>query len=68
MAGSFLSTIAGTVIGSMIAQQFFSHESGFDGGDVDSGHPSGADVNQDAGDYAADDAGGEIDAGDFGDL
>lgn len=27
MAGSFLSTIAGTVIGSMIAQQFFSNKS-----------------------------------------
>ena len=68
MAGSFLSTIAGTVIGSMIAQQFFSNEIGFDAGGVDSEHPSGVDVNQDAGDYAADDASGEMDAGDFGDL
>ena len=68
MAGSFLSTIAGTVIGSMIAQQFFSNEIGFDAGGVDSEHPSGVDVNQDAGDYAADDANGEMDAGDFGDV
>ncbi len=68
MAGSFLSTIAGTVIGSMIAQQFFSNEIGFDAGGVDGEHPSGVDVNQDAGDYAADDASGEMDAGDFGDL
>jgi hypothetical protein len=68
MAGSFLSTIAGTVIGSMIAQQFFSHEIGFDGGGVDSGHPSGVDENQDAGDYGFDDASGEMDADDFGDV
>ena len=68
MAGSFLSTIAGTVIGSMIAQQFFSNEIGFDAGGVDSGHPSGVDVDQDVGDYAADDASGEMDAGDFGDV
>ncbi|OOO01661.1 MAG: hypothetical protein USCGTAYLOR_02122 [Chromatiales bacterium USCg_Taylor] len=68
MAGSFLSTIAGTVIGSMIAQQFFSHEIGFDGGGVDSGHPSGADENQDAGDNGFDDASGEMDADDFGDV
>ncbi len=68
MAGSFLSTIAGTVIGSMIAQQFFSNQIGFDAGGVDSGHPSDVDVNQDAGDYAADDGSGEMDAGDFGDV
>ena len=68
MAGSFMSTIAGTVIGSMIAQQFFSHEIGFDADGVDSGHPSDVDVNQDAGDSAADDASGEMDADDFGDV
>ncbi|MGH8658940.1 MAG: hypothetical protein ACREV4_10845 [Gammaproteobacteria bacterium] len=67
MAGSFLSAIAGTVIGSMIAQQFFSHEIGLDADGVDSGHQSGVDVNQDAGDYVADDA-SEMDAGDFGDV
>ena len=66
MAGGFLSTMAGTVIGSMIAQQFFSHE--IDAGGADDGHPSGEDINQDAGDYAADDASGEMDAGDFGDV
>jgi hypothetical protein len=68
MAGSFLSTIAGTVIGSMIAQQFFSNTIGFDAPGAASGHESGVDANEDTGDYAADDAGGEIDAGDFGDL
>ncbi|MGH8863078.1 MAG: hypothetical protein ACREVZ_00275 [Burkholderiales bacterium] len=66
MAGSFLSTIAGTVIGSMIAQQFISHE--IDAGGADDGHPSSEDVNQDAGDYAADGASGEMDSGDFGDV
>jgi len=68
MAGGFLSTIAGTVIGSMIAQQFLSNEIGSDGGGVDSGQSSDVDVNQDAGDYAADDTSGGMDPGDFGDL
>jgi len=68
MAGSFLSTIAGTVIGSMIAQQFLSHEIGSDGDGVDGGQSSDVDVNQDAGDYAADDASGEMDPGEFGDV
>jgi hypothetical protein len=67
MAGSFLSTIAGTVIGSMIAQQFFSNDIGFDADGVDSEHPSGVDVNQET-PATADDASGEMDAGDFGDL
>ncbi|MGH8613574.1 MAG: hypothetical protein ACREYF_16545 [Gammaproteobacteria bacterium] len=68
MAGSFLSTIAGTVIGSMIAQQFLSNEIGSDADGVDSEQSSDVDVNQDAGDYAADDASGEMDPGDFGDV
>ncbi|MGH8614877.1 MAG: hypothetical protein ACREYF_23340 [Gammaproteobacteria bacterium] len=51
----------------MIAQQFFSHEIGLDGDGVDSGHPSGVDEYQDAGDYVADDA-SEMDADDFGDV
>ncbi|MGH8490895.1 MAG: hypothetical protein ACREXS_19040 [Gammaproteobacteria bacterium] len=67
MAGSFLSTIAGTVIGSMIAQQFLSNGIGFDAGGVDSEQPSGVEVHEDDG-YAADDASGEMDAGDFGDV
>ena len=32
MAGSFLSTMAGVVVGSMIAQQFFNHQDGASGG------------------------------------
>lgn len=72
MAGSFLSTIAGTVIGSMIAQQFLSHEIGSDSSDAEAGdgvaneQPSGVDVHQDADEYVADDASGDMDAGDFG--
>ncbi|MGH8646146.1 MAG: hypothetical protein ACREX4_17475 [Gammaproteobacteria bacterium] len=64
MASSFLSTIADAVIGSMIAQQFLSHEIGPHAG----GQSSGVDANLDAGDYyAADDASDEIDTSDFDD-
>jgi hypothetical protein len=69
MAGSFLSTIAGTVVGSMIAHEFFSHDTGFAGGDIGGGHDQdpGADPGQDEGDLAADDTGG-MDEGGFDDL
>ena len=70
MAGTFFSTMAGAVLGSMIAQQFFSG-AGADAGGF-AGEQSGLDANQDTGenqdtgDYAADDFGGDM--GDFGDV
>jgi hypothetical protein len=57
MAGSFLSTIAGTVIGSMIAREFFSGERTGPGG-LDG--PENADTDQPI------DDGGDFDGGDFG--
>lgn len=66
MAGSFLSSMAGVVVGSMIAQQFLG-DAGFGAGDA--GDQYGADNEQgnDEQEAGADaDAGSEMDAGDFG--
>ena len=66
MATSFLGSIAGVVVGSAIAQSFFG-DSGFGGGEGESGGQDAADNNQDAGDTGGDataDAGGDF--GDFG--
>ncbi len=67
MAGSFLSTIAGVVVGSAIANAFF-FDSGYDGGDSggDAGSDSGGDTGSDAGD--GDFGGGDFGGGDFGDF
>ena len=77
MAGSFLSTIAGVVIGSAIADAFFT-DSGYDGGN---GGDTGADAGDmsdagndggDTGDYGGEEFGsgdfgsGDIGGGDFG--
>ena len=69
MAGSFLSSIAGVVVGSAIAQAFFGG-AGAEGGDQqDAGEAGDAhqDVGPDAGDEMAADMDGEI-GGDFGDF
>jgi hypothetical protein len=58
MAGAFLSSLAGTVIGSMVAQQFFAHAAGED--------PGAAERVADRGDDEADD--GDDTDGDFDDL
>ncbi len=65
MAGSFMSSIAGVVVGSAIAQSFFGG-SGFFGGEGDGGGDAGANDNQSAGDETTEDIGGEMDAGDVG--
>lgn len=68
MATSFLGSIAGVVVGSAIAQSFFS-DSSF-GGASESGGQDTADNNQDAGETSDDataDAGGDMDGG-FGDF
>lgn len=64
MAGSLLSTIAGVVIGSAIAQSFFGDAGSGDtaGGETSSDEPAGetsADAGSDAGDF---------DGGDFGEV
>ncbi|MBA3323601.1 MAG: hypothetical protein H0T45_19440 [Pyrinomonadaceae bacterium] len=64
MAGSFLSSIAGVVVGSAIAQSFFGGSGFFGGGDGD--NDASANDNQNAGDETAADTGGEMDAGDMG--
>ena len=68
MAGSFLSTIAGVVIGTAIADQFFG-DSGYDQGSADGGD---ADTGADTGDVASADAEqpdtGADTGGDFGDF
>jgi hypothetical protein len=69
MAGSFLSSIAGVVVGSAIAQAFFGG-AGAEGGDQqDAGEAGDAhqDVGPDAGDEMAADMDGDI-GGDFGDF
>ncbi|MDQ3652323.1 MAG: hypothetical protein M3458_19030 [Acidobacteriota bacterium] len=69
MAGGFLSSIAGVVVGSAIAQSFFG-DSGFGGGDEggDHQHAGEADANQDSGDEMSGDANDSdmSDTGDFG--
>lgn len=65
MAGSFLSTIAGVVVGSMIAQQFFNHDD-VSGGTADAAQQADADTSQDVEQHAFNDSGGDIgDAGGF---
>lgn len=69
MASSFLSSIAGVVVGSAIAQAFFGG-AGAEGGDQqDAGEAGDAhqDVGPDAGDEMAADMDGDI-GGDFGDF
>jgi hypothetical protein len=69
MASSFLSSIAGVVVGSAIAQAFFGG-AGAEGGDQqDAGEAGDAhqDVDPDAGDEMAGDMDGNI-GGDFGDF
>lgn len=66
MAGTLLASIAGTVLGSAIAQQFFSSE-GADAGGSDSGSDSGgSDGSAESGE--ADGGGGDLDAGGFDDF
>lgn len=80
MAGSFLSSIAGVVVGSAIAQSFFGG-SGFDSGDANDQSPQDASDNQEAqaddnagdnagaADYGTEaDMGGDLGGGDFGDF
>ncbi|HVK54592.1 MAG TPA: hypothetical protein VM532_06130 [Burkholderiales bacterium] len=64
MAGSLLSSIAGTVVGSMIAQKFFANEGHEGNADSDSAQESSKDSESAESDYAADD-GGDFDAGGF---
>jgi hypothetical protein len=76
MAGSFLSTIAGVVVGSAIADAFFFNDSGGDsGGDSgdsgDSGDTgdtgdAGGDFGDSGGDFGGGDFGGDFGGGDFG--
>jgi hypothetical protein len=81
MAGSFLSTIAGVVVGSAIAEAFFGDSGGNDGdgggddsgqdgdsGDSDQGGDSGGDAGAgDGGDLGGGDfGGGDFGGGDFG--
>lgn len=66
MAGSFLSSMAGVVVGSMIAQQFLG-DSGFagnDAGDQTSAEADQSNYDQEAANEA--DASADMDAGDFG--
>lgn len=63
MAGGFLSTIAGTVVGSMIAQQFFTHHGGSDAPMTDHAQDAGTDASESNDDYTADDGGGDMDIG-----
>lgn len=65
MAGSFLSSIAGVVVGSAIAQSFFGNDGMFADGDTGQGADT-ADAEQAA--NTETDAGGDMDAGDFGDF
>lgn len=68
MAGSFMSTIAGVVVGSAIADAFFFDEGGGDSGG-DSADAGGYDDSGDAsggfGELGADDFGGDFGGGDF---
>lgn len=74
MAGSFLSSIAGVVVGSVIAQSFFG-DSGFGGSGMEGGGQQDTseagnahqDSGQDAGDEMAADMDGDA-GGDFGDF
>jgi hypothetical protein len=63
MAGSLLSSIAGTVIGSMIARQFFASE-GHGAAGLDGGAESGQEAGFTDADHAIDDGGG-FDTGGF---
>lgn len=66
MAGSFLSSIAGVVVGSAIAQSFFG-DSGFFGGEGgEGGNDANANDDQNSGDVATDEVGDGMDAGDAG--
>jgi hypothetical protein len=69
MAGNFLSTIAGVVIGSAIADAFF-FDSGYDGGDTggDTGFEGSDDTGGELGDgdSGGDFGGGDFSGGDFG--
>jgi len=66
MAGSFLSTIAGVVVGSMIAQQFFNHSDGVTADAAEPVHQAEANTSQDFQNPADDDFGGDMgDGGSF---
>jgi hypothetical protein len=64
IAGSLLSSIAGTVVGSMIAHEFFANE-GQGNADADKPQESNQDSEPAESDYAADDGGGGFDTGGF---
>ncbi len=64
MAGSFLSTIAGVVIGSAIAQSFLGNAGS---GDTAAAEPGSEDMGNEASVDAGGDA-GDFDAGDLGDI
>ena len=69
MAGSFLSSIAGVVVGSAIAQAFFGG-AGAEGGDQQDAGEAG-DAHQDVGPHAGDEMAADMDGdigGDFGDF
>jgi hypothetical protein len=55
MAGSFLSTMAGAVLGTAIAHSLFSQDAAIDSHDV-----AGDDATADAGDFGGDFGGGDI--------
>jgi hypothetical protein len=66
MAGTLLSSIAGTVLGSMIAREFFSHQNSGAAGADDAGAGSGGeDIGVSDADQGFDDGGG-ADMGGFG--
>jgi hypothetical protein len=67
MAGSFLSTIAGVVVGTAVADAIF-NDSGFDGGNQDGAEATEGDMGTDTADggYDSGDAGGDFGGGDFG--
>jgi hypothetical protein len=67
LAGSFLGSMAGTVLGTAIAQQFLGHHAGTDFGGFD--HPHSQDAfSDDASLHDAVDDGGSLDIGDTFDV
>lgn len=67
MAGTFLSSIAGAVVGSMIAQQFFGGHTSFGAGEAATGNEAGTDTSQGPAEQA-DAFGGDIGGGDVWDV
>ena len=66
MMGNFMSTIAGVIVGSAIADAFFG-DAGYDGGSAEAADTSGDASGAEGGDFAAGDS-GFGDGGMFGDM